>query len=107
MLKRAILIVQNHLKGLGHFAPNPDGMAGPITEAAVLKGLNARLGELPAGAAGFSPERRMVMMLQLICKDKGIEVSPIDGFWGPVTQNAYESLVHLIDKGRLPDNWRD
>ena len=107
MLKRAILIVQNHLKGLGHFAPNPDGATGPVTEAAVLKGLNARLAELPAGATGFPPERRMTMMLQLICKDKGIDIDPIDGFWGPVTQNAYESLVQLLDTGSLPVNWRD
>ena len=107
MLKRAILIVQNHLKALGHFAPNPDGASGPITEAAVVKGLNARLSELPAGAAGFSPERRMTMMLQLVCKDKGIAAEPIDGFWGPVTQFAYDSLVHLIDTGALPPNWRD
>ena len=107
MLKRAILIVQSHLRGLGHFAPNPDGATGPITEAAVLKGLNSRLAELPAGAAGFSPERRMTMMLQLICKDKGIAAEPIDGFWGPVTQHAYDSLVHLLDTGALPPNWRD
>ena len=107
MLKRAILIVQNHLRALGHFAGNPDGITGPITEAAVLKGVTARVGELPAGALGFSPERRMTMMLQLICKDKGIECEPIDGFWGPVTQNSYESLVHLIDRANLPPNWRD
>jgi hypothetical protein len=107
MLKRAILIVQNHLKGLGHFTPNPDGVTGPVTDAAVVKGLSARLAELPAGATGFSPERRMTMMLQLICKDKGIDIEPIDGFWGPVTQNAYESLVQLLDTGSLPANWRD
>jgi hypothetical protein len=107
MLKRAILIVQNHLRALGHFAGNPDGITGPITDAAVVKGLTARVGELPAGALGFSPERRMTMLLQLICKDKGIECEPIDGFWGPVTQNSYESLVHLIDRGSLPPNWRD
>jgi hypothetical protein len=107
MLKRAILIVQNHLKANGMFAANPDGAAGPITDAAVIKGLTPRTGELPAGALSSSPKRRMTMMLQLIAKDKGIAVEPIDGFWGPVTQNAYDSLVHLIDNGTVPPNWRD
>lgn len=107
MLKRAILIVQNHLKSKGFFAPNPDGVTGPITQAAVIKGLSPRIAELPAGALGFSAERCLTMMLQLIAKDKGIDVVTVDGFWGPVTQNAYEALVQLIDTGSLPPNWRD
>ena len=107
MLKRAITIIQTHLKGLGHFAGNPDGIAGAKTNAAVVKGLSARQAEIPAGGVEFPPERRMNLMLQLICKDKNIAVDPIDGYWGPVTLNAYESLVHLIDTGALPPDWRD
>ncbi len=107
MQKRGILMVQDHLKKLGHFAGNADGVTGPITEAAVNKGLTARQGELPVGAMGFPAERKLTLMLQLIARDKGIEVEPLDGFWGPVTQQAYESLVHLQNTGNLPPNWRD
>ena len=107
MLKRAILIVQNHLNTLGIFSSNPDGIARSATHDAVVKALKLRQNELPAGALDFTPERRITMMLQLIAKDKNINVEPIDGYWGPVTQNAYESLIYLIDRGSLPPNWRD
>ena len=107
MLKRAVMIVQQHLKDKGLYLGAVDGAAGPITEAAVTKGLTLRQGELPAGSLAFPAERRMTLMLQLICKDKGIECEPIDGYWGPVTQFAYESILQLQNTGTLPDNWRD
>jgi hypothetical protein len=105
--KRAIAIVQNHLKGLGHYAGTVDGLPGADTDAAVLKGLTARQGELPPGALALPRKRQQTMMLQLICKDRGIPCDPVDGFWGPVTQNAYDALVHLLDHGSLPQPWRD
>lgn len=107
MLKRAIIVVQTHLKGLNLFAGSADGVALPSLDTAVLAGLNRRPADLPAGATGFSARRRMVMLFQLICKDRGIDCDPVDGFWGPVTQDAYERLLHLIDRGVLPPNWRD
>lgn len=107
MLKRAVSIVQDHLKKAGQFNGIVDGQAGPKTREAVKQALTARQAELPVGWQGFSGERHLILMLQLICKGKGIDCDPIDGFWGPVTQNAYESLVHLLDTGNLPPNWRD
>ncbi len=107
MNKRAILIVQTHLKGLGHFPGNPDGVQTPATDAAVTLGLTPRQAELPPGALGLEPKRRLTMMFQLIAKDRGIDCDPVDGFWGPVTQNAFDALVQLIDRGSLPPNWRD
>ncbi len=107
MNKRAILIVQTHLKGLGHFPGNPDGLSSPATDAAVMLGLTPRQAGLPAGALAFEPRRRLTMMFQLIAKDRGIDCDPVDGFWGPVTQNAFDAVVHLLDRGTLPPNWRD
>ncbi len=107
MLKRAITVVQTHLNGLGLFARNADGVATPAMAAAVVTALTPRQAELPTGALGFSPERRMTLLFQLICKGRGIDCDPVDGFWGPVTQDAYDRLVHLIDRGTLPPNWRD
>lgn len=107
MLKRAIILVQQHLKMIGVYADTIDGQAGPNTDTAVTKALNLRKDELPAGALGVALDRKLTFMLQLMCKDKGIDTRPIDGYWGPVTQNAYESLLHLTETGHLPDNWRD
>lgn len=107
MLKRAILITQTNLLGSGHFRGNPDGVTSPETDAAVLRCLATRQAELPHGALGLPARRRLTMMFQLICKDRGIDCDPVDGFWGPVTQEAYDRLVHLLDRGTLPPNWRD
>jgi hypothetical protein len=107
MQKRAVIAIQAHLKGLGLFAGAADGAGSPALEAGVLTALQRRLAEIPAGATGFPPKRREVMLFQLLCKDKGIDCDPVDGFWGPVTQEAYEQLVHLQDHGTLPRPWRD
>jgi hypothetical protein len=107
MLKRAVIVVQTHLKGLGLFQGSADGTASPGLQAAVLAALQRRLAEIPAGATGFPPRRREVMLFQLLCKDRGIDCDPVDGFWGPVTQEAHEQMVHLLDQGTLPQPWRD
>jgi hypothetical protein len=107
MLKRAIQIVQQHLKNAGQLTGSPDGKMGPITNAAVKQALTARQAQLPAGWQGLNAERHITMLLQLMCKDKGIDADPVDGYWGPVTQNAYEGLVRLLNTGNMPENWRD
>ncbi len=107
MLKRAISITQEHLKKVGLFAGPLDGVASPALDAAVLNGLAPRQAELSPGPKALTASRRLVMMFQLICKDKAIDGEPIDGFWGPVTQNAFDSLVHLLDQGTVAPNWRD
>jgi hypothetical protein len=107
MLKRAIVVVQDHLKAKGHYAGASHGIADAATDAAVALGLGERQADIPAGALGFSQRRRMVMLLQLICRDKGIACDPIDGYWGQITQTAWDSLVFLLDHGRLPEPWRD
>ena len=107
MLKRAVTLVQQHLKDKGHYGGTVDGNAGPVTDAAVTLLLTPRQAELPPGALGLPTERRMILALQLMCGDRGIECKPVDGYWGPVTQYAYESLLQLVATGSLPENWRD
>jgi hypothetical protein len=107
MLKRAVLILQTHLQGLGLFAGNADGENSAALEAAVLAAVQQLAAKLPPGATGLAPKRQEVMLFQLICKGKGIPCDPVDGFWGPVTQEGYDRLVHLLDHGTLPPNWRD
>jgi hypothetical protein len=107
MLKRAIQIVQEQLKKAGQFNGSPDGNLGPITSAAVTQALTAKQAQLPADWRGLDPKRQATMLFQLMCKDKGIDCDPVDGYWGPVTLNAYEAMVRLLGTGTLPPNWRD
>jgi hypothetical protein len=107
MQKRAVIVIQAHLKRLGLFAGVEDGAASPALETGVLTALQRRLADIPAGATGFAPKRREVMLFQLVCKEKGIDCDPVDGFWGPVTQEAYEQLIQLIETGTRPPPWRD
>lgn len=107
MFKRAIEIVQTTLRSKGFFAGNPSGIPDAATDAAAAAFIGSRAGDCPPGASGLPPKRRLVMSYQLICKDRGIDCDPIDGFWGPVTENAHNRLVHLIENGTLPPNWRD
>ncbi len=107
MLKRAIQIVQTNLKASGQFSGNTDGTLGPITIAAVAKALTTKQTQLPANWASLASKRQITMLFQLMCKDKSIDCDPVDGFWGPVTQHAYESMVELLGTGSLPPNWRD
>lgn len=107
MLKRAIELVQQHLQSLGHYNGPIDGRPGAGTEAGTNWVITQRTTELPVGSLNYPLDRRMILVLQLMCKDKAIDCEPIDGYWGPVTQNAYESLLHLLATGQLPPNWRD
>lgn len=54
-----------------------------------------------------SEKRRLVAFIQLLSKQAGIECGLIDGFWGPQTNFAYNSLVYLKENGMLPPLWRD
>ncbi len=107
MYKRAVMMIQKHLQVIGAYQGSIDGAGGAMTDAGVKIMLDARKVEIPAGANAMSSERRMTLCLQLIAKDKGLDADPVDGYWGPVTQNAFEGLIHLEDTGQSPDNWRD
>lgn len=107
MLKRAIMFVQAELKAKGLYQDNVDGLAGSNTHIAVDKGLQAQAALLPPDWQAANKERKLIFMFQLVCKGKGINTDPIDGYWGPVTEYAYDSLVSLTDTGSLPPNWRD
>jgi hypothetical protein len=107
MLRTAVIIVQEHLKENGLYSGAVDGVLdGPVT-VAVTKGLTTRTAVLPGDWRTFPAKRQAVLMLQLICNEKGIACKPLDGYWGPVTQYAHDSLVQLRKTGALPPNWRD
>ncbi len=107
MKTHAIRIIQRALADMGRYTGEVDGLRGPMTDAAVASALTARASELPPDWRGWSPRRRAVAFLQLLCRDEGIETGPVDGLWGPQTEFAYDSLVYLQEHGALPPPWRD
>lgn len=107
----AVRIAQRHLRD-GGFAPGPvDGVLGPRTEAALDRALAARSGELAPAHAGAvaagSRRRKLTAFVQLLARDAGIDSGPIDGFWGPQTDFAFEELAFFEEHGVLPRPWRD
>lgn len=65
--------------------------------------LPARLQPILTG----SLNSRLTAFIQLTAIAQNINAGPIDGFWGPQTQYAFETLVHFENYGELPVLWRD
>lgn len=107
MQKRAIMLIQSELKAKGLYRSRLDGDAGSGTLRAIETYLAGKVAELPPGGLMLPKARKLNFALQLLSKDAGIDADPVDGFWGPVTQNAFESLLELRDTGQLPPNFRD
>lgn len=107
MDKAAIAIIQTHLKNLGVYFGIIDGIRSGIVDDAVENALIVRRVDLPADWSGWSPKRKLVALLQLICRDAGFDPTLIDGWWGPNTDNAFRSLKYNLATGQNPPSWRD
>jgi hypothetical protein len=93
METRKIKAVQSFLNDFyGHYLL-VDGNAGPKTHAALLS--------VPEIPTGWPKTRKLVGMLQLGLIKNGYEPGPVDGYWGPQTDYAYDSFV------RGTKVWRD
>lgn len=55
----------------------------------------------------WAHERHAVLCLQIFCRDAGLEVGDLDGWWGPQTEFAGGQLAYLVEYGQLPHPWRD
>src|SRR5690606_40229401 len=107
-MNRSILkLLQKKLAASGDYAGAIDGISGPITNAAVESALRGRASSLPDGWAAWPAKRKAVAMLQLLCREGGFDTGPIDGWWGPQTQFAVDSLQTLDATGSAPPPWRD
>jgi hypothetical protein len=105
--RESIRLVQRKLAAAGLYKDAVDGQAGPNTRSAVQKALSTRAGTLPGGWEGWPDRRKLVACLQLFAREASIETGPIDGFWGPQTSFAADSLKFHERTGKLPPNWRD
>lgn len=107
----AVRIAQRHLQDDG-FDPGPvDGQLGPHTDAALVRALTARRGDLaPQHADAIlegSRNRKVTAYVQLLARDAGSDAGTIDGFWGPQTDFAFGVLEHVEEFGEPPHPWRD
>jgi len=68
-----------------------------------MKGIAALSGIDP----GWSEKRKIIAAIQVYADRNGISVKPIDGFWGPITEEAYNQLRTIIfPDEKSPVVWR-
>ncbi len=107
MKAAAVRVVQRALVAEGFNPGQIDGKTGSKTYGAVGQALQGRLADLPDDWPLWSGHRKTVAYLQLLCRDRGIDVGAIDGYWGPQTEYAFDTLAYLLENEVLPPPWRD
>lgn len=100
-------LIQRELKDANLYTEEIDGKRGKKTNAAVLEALTARKNDLPETWETWSNKRKAVGYLQLLCKDHDIDPGPIDGFYGPNTENAASLLTAFKNTGIKPRPFGD
>ena len=108
-MERVIVrLVRAELKSEGYRVGSIDDVAGPKTEAALDKALAKRRESIDDDDWRAWPRtRKVTAYVQLISHEKGIDAGVVDGYWGQVTNFAFDSLAYLKQHGTLPAPWRD
>lgn len=107
MKKSLVRMIQRSLIDEGLDPGKVDGQLGDNTYRTADEALRKREAQLPPEWKEWSNPRKTVAYLQLLCKDRSIEVGDIDGFYGPQTDYASDVLAHLLETGEMPPPWRD
>lgn len=97
-MKDRIKIAQQILKEAGFYHGKIDGDAGPKTKAALKKYHDTDL--------NWPMTRQITLTIQLGAIERGIDPGPTDGYWGQLTNTAYDMLQYLFKYGDLERNWR-
>lgn len=107
MKAAAVRIAQQSLIDEGWEPGIVDSKAGVNTYGAVEKALQNRQSQLPTDWPSWPNPRKIVAYLQCLCAERAIDVGDIDGYWGPQTDFAFDTLSQLLRKGEMPPLWRD
>lgn len=107
MKTSVVRMIQQSLIKEGFNPGAVDGQLGNNTYRAVNGALTKRKANLPDDWQGWSNSRKTVAYIQLLCKERDIDVGEIDGYWGPQTDYAVDTLAHIHDTGEPPRPWRD
>jgi hypothetical protein len=83
-MKKQIELVQTLLKQNNLYQGEIDGMTNTQTLQAIagLVGIDV----------GWPEKRKIVGAIQVFADKEGISTKPIDGFWGPITEEAFNEL---------------
>lgn len=107
----AIRLAQRRLHEQGYDPGSVDGALGPETEEGLDQMLSERASDLKAkyreDVVSGSRKRKLTAYIQLLARDAGVEVGPVDGLWGPQTDYAFDALQHLDEYDQPPPQWRD
>ncbi len=103
----ATRVLQSQLLAKGFDTGAVDGRVGPKTRAAVARALEALQPATSEDWRRLPQSRQLVLCLQTLCRDAGIDPGALDGWWGPQTEYATGRLKVLQDTGALPEPWRD
>ena len=97
--QQIVRLVQKELNARYGLSLIEDGLIGPKT----LRALN----RVSAVSTRWPAARRLVGFIQYLTHlEPELDDIAIDGYWGPLTQNAYEQLVELMVTGKI-NYWRD
>ena len=107
MDERTISLIQRVLAENGYYDGRIDGIQGDGTNAGIVAMIARRSADLAGSPDGWSIRRKAIACLQLGCGDAGRAVGPIDGLWGPQTDNAVDEYQVMLSTGREPVAWRD
>jgi peptidoglycan hydrolase-like protein with peptidoglycan-binding domain len=100
-------LLQEQLTAAGFTPGEIDGKLGANSYAAVDQALRDRQNQLPPDWPNWSNPRKSVAYLQLLCRERQIEVGKIDGYWGQQTDYAFATLAYLLKHDTMPPLWRD
>lgn len=95
--RQIIKIVQNELSKQLGLPLATDGVMGKETRTALL-----HVEQIPAD---WSDKRQVIGYIQYLCATEGINGGPIDGYWGPQTEQGFSELEVRFNKAEWTP-WR-
>lgn len=96
--KEKIRFIQEQLNKRGLKAGKVDGVAGKKTYAAL-----AKIDEIPSE---WGKKRKLIGFIQFLSQEQDIDSGKLDGYWGPQTEFAYDTLREKLETGEAPAPWR-
>lgn len=98
-MKKRIELVQTLLKEQGWYSGSIDGLLGPNTMSGIKN--------LPEVGEAWSEKRKIIGAIQVFANRNEIPTNPIDGYLGPITEEAFDQLRKLKMPGvKITPMWR-
>ncbi len=98
-MKKRIRLLQILLQEQGWYSGTIDGVIGPKTLAGI-----ANLNDVDSS---WSQKRKIIGAIQAFAGLNNINAKPVDGYWGPITEVAFNQLQKQKDPdAKVPPIWR-